>query len=262
VAAREFIGTVVATEAVMSDAVLITFTCPPAVAGSVRAGRFIEILCRDRLSCDPYLRRAFFVYSASAANSTLTILLRPFGRASTWLAGRRPDDRVDVVGVLGNSFEIAPKSTNLLLLAGGIGIAPLVRLAEEAIGAGRNVTLLMGAATAADLLPSSLLPNSVEYQVATADGSQGHHGNVTELVPSYVRWADQIVACGPESMYRLLKQALQPHRLAGKPTAQVSMERPMPCGFGVCLGCVVATRRGPVASCVQGPVFDLDDLVW
>jgi dihydroorotate dehydrogenase electron transfer subunit len=63
-------------------------------------------------------------------------------------------------------------------------------------------------------------------------------------------------------MYRSLKQAMQPDRLAGKPTAQVSTERPMACGFGACLGCIVETRRGPVASCVHGPVFDLDDLVW
>lgn len=261
-AAREFVGRVVATEPVMGDAVLLTFTCPPAVASGVRAGRFVEILCRDRQSYDPCLRRAYSLYAASTEDNTLTILARPFGRASTWLVNRRVDDSLDVVGALGNAFAVASKTANLLLVAGGIGAAPLVMLAEEAIASGRSVTFLMGAATEDGLLPPSRLPSSVEYQVATDDGSRGHHGYVTDLAPGYVRWADQVVACGPEPMYRTLKQVIQPHRLAGKPTVQVSTERPMACGFGTCLGCIVETRRGPAASCVLGPVFDLDDLVW
>jgi dihydroorotate dehydrogenase electron transfer subunit len=246
----------------MGDAVLLTFTCPPAVASAVRAGRFVEILCRDLHSFDPLLRRAFSLFRVSVTDNTVSILARPFGRASTWLANRQVEDRLDIIGVLGNSFTLAPKTTNLLLVAGGIGAAPLVMLAKEAIGTRRNVAFLMGAASVDGLLPSSWLPSSVEYHVSTDDGSQGHHGFITELVPPYVRWADQIFACGPEPMYRSLKQVLQPDRLAGKPTVQVSTERPMACGFGTCLGCIVETRRGPVASCVHGPVFDLDDLVW
>jgi dihydroorotate dehydrogenase electron transfer subunit len=261
-AAREFAGTVVVTEPVMGDATLLTFTCPPGIASSVRAGRFVAIVCRDRHSLDPLLLRAFSLSGLSTDDNTLTILVRPFGRASTWLANRQTGDRLDVIGVLGNSFTVAPKATNLFLVAGGIGVAPLMMLAEEAIGMGRNVTFLMGAAEAEGLLPASRFPSSVEYHVATDDGSRGHRGYVTDLVPPFVRWADQIFACGPEPMYRSLKQALQPHRIAGNPTAQVSTERPMACGFGACLGCTVETRRGQVASCVHGPVFDLDDLVW
>jgi dihydroorotate dehydrogenase electron transfer subunit len=261
-AAREFVGTVVASEPVMGDAVLLTFTCPPGLAGAVRAGRFVEILCREHQSYDPLLRRAFSLFGASTADNTMTVLARPFGRASTWLVNRQIDDRIDVLGVLGDAFDVSPKASNLLLVAGGVGAAPLVMLATDAIKSGRNVTFLMGAAREDGLLPSSWLPMSVEYVVATDDGCRGHHGYVTDLVPAYVRWADQIFACGPEGMYRSLKRVLEPHRLAGKPTVQVSTERPMACGFGTCLGCIVETRRGPIASCIQGPIFDLDDLVW
>jgi dihydroorotate dehydrogenase electron transfer subunit len=260
-AAREFVGTVVDAEPVMGDAVLLTFTCPLGLASTAHAGRFVTILCRDLHSLDPLLPRAFSLYAASAVDNTLTVLVHPCGRARSWLASRRADDPLDVVGILGNAFTVAPKATNLLLVAGGFGIAPLMLLADEALTAGRHVTLLMGAAGEDGLLPPSSLPNSVEYEVSTADGSRGHHGFVTELVPTYVQWADQIFACGPEPMYRSLKQVLLPHRLAGKPMVQVATERSMPCGFGACLGCIVETRRGPVASCVQGPVFDLDDLV-
>jgi dihydroorotate dehydrogenase electron transfer subunit len=120
----------------------------------------------------------------------------------------------------------------------------------------------MGAADESGLLPASELPSSVEYVVATDDGSRGHHGFVTDLVPDYLRWADQVFACGPEAMFRSLRAVVLPQRIGGKPPVQVSVERTMACGLGACLGCVVETKRGMQASCVQGPVFDMDDVVW
>ncbi len=246
----------------MGDGVLITFTAPDSIAGGVRAGQFVDLLCRGEQSFDPLLRRAYSIAGASPANQTLTVLARPFGRGSRWLTARRPGDRLDVLGPLGNAFTVAPRATNLLMVAGGVGVAPLVMLAEEAIAHGKQVTFLMGAAGADGLLPTACLPSAVEYVVATDDGSHGHEGYVTDLVPTYVRWADQIFACGPEPMYRSLRGVLAPHRIGGKPDVQISMERSMACGLGACLGCVVETRRGVQASCVQGPVYRLDEVVW
>jgi dihydroorotate dehydrogenase electron transfer subunit len=85
---------------------------------------------------------------------------------------------------------------------------------------------------------------------------------VTNLAGEYVRWADQIFACGPEPMYRSLRSVAEPLRINNRPPVQVSMEREMACGLGSCLGCVVETKRGMQTSCVQGPVFDMDDIVW
>lgn len=260
--AKEFVGTVVATEPRLGDAILLTFSCPAGLAETVRPGRYVQILCRDRHSFDPLLRRAFSLYSASRANETLSVLVRPFGRGTSWLAERRSGDRLDVIGVLGNAFSVSPTATNLLLVAGGVGVAPLVFLAEEAAAQGRSVTLLMGALDEESLLESSVLPNAIEFAVATDDGSRGHHGLVTNLVADYVRWADQVFACGPEPMYRSLKQELDRLRIGGRPSAQVSVDRPIACGVGACLCCIVHTRQGSVVSCVSGPVFDLDDIVW
>ncbi len=260
--AREFEGEVVATEPVMGDAVLVTVTAPSAMVGPLRAGRFFDILCRVDGALDPLLRRPYSVYRVDRRASTLTFLVRPFGRGSVWLASRVVGDKLDLLGPLGNSYEIVPRSRNLLMVAGGVGVAPLVMLSEEAVARGLNVTFLMGSADAAGLLPAAELPNAVEYVVATDNGSKGHPGFVTDLVPNYVRWADQIFACGPEPMYRSLRAAVQPHRVGGKPQAQVSMERGMACGLGACLGCVVETRHGMQTSCVQGPVFDLDEVLW
>ena len=109
-----------------------------------------------------------------------------------------------MLGPLGRPFEVDPRSRHLLLIAGGLGIAGVRMLADEAIRDGRQVVLLFGAASAAEVYPSSLLPDEVEYIVATDDGSLGQRGYVTDLVPDYEAWADQAFACGPAPMLAAL----------------------------------------------------------
>ena len=256
------VGEVVALERVMGDAILLTLRVPPPAIAETRPGRFFDILCRSDESYDPLLRRPYSVFSTDQRSGTLTFLVRPFGRGSQWLARRRTGEALDLLGPLGNSYMPDPGARNLLLVAGGVGVSPLVLLAHEAVASGRSVAFLLGAAHATGLLSASHLPAAVEYIVATDDGSKGHRGFVTDLVPDLVRWADQIFACGPEPMYRSLRNAILPHRIGKRPSVQVSMEREMACGLGACLGCVVETRRGMRTSCVQGPVFDMDDILW
>lgn len=259
---REFESEIVAVDDVMGDSALITVSLPPGMATSLRPGHFVDVLCRVEGSFDPLLRRPYSIFRTDPQANTLTLMVRPFGRGSAWLAKRSVGDVLDVLGPLGNTFEIRPKSRNLLMVAGGVGVAPLVFLSDFAIARDLNVTFLMGSANAAGLLATSHVPSVVEYLVATDDGSAGYHGFVTELVPEYVGWADQIFSCGPEAMFRSLRDAANPHRREGKPTIQVSVERTMACGLGACLGCVVETKRGMRTSCVQGPIFDMDDVIW
>ena len=160
-------------------------------------------------------------------------------------------------------------------------------LADEAIRDGRQVTLLFGAASAREVYPSNLLPDEVEYVVATDDGSLGQRGFVTELVPQFEGWADQSFACGPMPMLRALARlaegrrgrlgvaALGRRRGGGRPDPlgspvarrkaflQVSMEQNMGCAVGACLGCVVMSVTGtPQRVCREGPVFASEELVW
>jgi dihydroorotate dehydrogenase electron transfer subunit len=121
---------------------------------------------------------------------------------------------------------------------------------------------VMGAADEPGLLATSELSSRIEYIVATDDGSRGHHGLATEVIGNYVPWADQIYACGPEPMYRTLRAVVDPVRINRRPPLQISVERGMACGLGACLGCVVETTRGMIASCVKGPVFDLDEVIF
>jgi dihydroorotate dehydrogenase electron transfer subunit len=233
------------------------------------------------------LRRPFSLNTTDPATGIVTIHFRVIGRGTDWFTRLRPGDRIDLLGPLGRPFEVDPRSQHLLLVAGGLGIAGVRMLADEAIRAGRQVTLLFGAASAREVYPSTLLPDEVEYIVATDDGSLGHSGFVTELVPDYEAWADQAFACGPASMLGALAQLAAGRRgrlgvaklgrrrgggrtdPIGSPAArrkaflQVSMEQNMGCAVGACLGCVVMSTTGtPQRVCREGPVFAADEIAW
>lgn len=257
----------------------------PELVSGARAGQFVHVRTGDYSGL--VLRRPFSFNTIDVVGGTLSIHFRTIGRGTEWFTRLRPGDRVDMLGPLGRPFEVDPRTQHVLLVAGGLGIAGVRSLADEAIRDGRQVTLLFGGATARDVYPSSLLPDEVEYVVATDDGSVGHHGYVTELVQEYEAWADQAFACGPLPMLRSLAglaatrrrrlgvASLGRKRGAGKPVPagsaqarrkaflQVSMEQNMGCAVGACLGCVVMDTKGaPQRVCREGPVFASDELEW
>jgi dihydroorotate dehydrogenase electron transfer subunit len=257
----------------------------PALATGSRAGQFVHVRAGDWSGL--VLRRPFSFNTIDAATGMITIHFRTVGRGTEWFTRLRPGDTIDMLGPLGRPFEVDPRSQHLLLIAGGLGIAGVRMLADEAIRDGRQVVLLFGAASAREVYPSSLLPDEVEYVVATDDGSMGHHGFVTELVTQYEAWADQAFACGPAGMLRALsaqaagrRERLGVARLGrkrgggktpaiGSPQArrkaflQVSMEQNMGCAVGACLGCVVMGVSGtPQRVCREGPVFASDEIAW
>ncbi|MGN6483868.1 MAG: hypothetical protein ACTHMX_05640, partial [Thermomicrobiales bacterium] len=113
-ASRLFTGTITATMPIMGDSSLITFTAPQNLVAQARPGQFVSILCRGEGAYDPLLRRPISIYRADAEASELTILVRPFGRGSSWLVAQPEGTTLDVLGPLGNQFEISPRSGNLL----------------------------------------------------------------------------------------------------------------------------------------------------
>ncbi len=257
----------------------------PSLASGSRAGQFVHVRPGDFSGL--VLRRPFSFNTIDPATGIVTIHFRAIGRGTDWFTHLRTGDTVDMLGPLGRPFEVDPRSRHLLLIAGGLGIAGVRMLADEALRDGRKVVLLFGAANAAEVYPSSLLPDEVEYVVTTDDGSLGHHGYVTDLVADYEAWADQAFACGPAAMLatlarlaagrrdRLGAAKLGRKRGAGKvdpvgsPAArrkaflQVSMEQNMGCAVGACLGCVVMSVTGtPQRVCREGPVFASDELRW
>jgi dihydroorotate dehydrogenase electron transfer subunit len=257
----------------------------PDIAAGGRAGQFVHVRTGDLSGM--VLRRPFSINTADPSTGIITIHFRVIGRGTEWFTRLRPGDPVDMLGPLGRPFEVDSRSRHLLLVAGGLGMAGVRMLADEAIRDGRQVTLLFGAASAREVYPSSLLPDEVEYVVATDDGSMGHHGFVTELVPEYEAWADQAFACGPAPMLAALARLAAGRRerlgvaklgrkrgggkqdAVGSPAArrkaflQVSMEQNMGCAVGACLGCVVMSTSGvPQRVCREGPVFAAEEIAW
>jgi len=145
-------------------------------------------------------------------------------------------------------------------VAGGIGIAPLYFLAHEAVKKGYSVKLLYGTPNR-HRYPDDLLPSKAELISVTDDGSVGTKGMVTNILPGFVGWADQVFACGPLPMYRDMTRRKRELKLEGKPI-QVSLEMRMGCGLGICYACTVKTKDGLKQVCKDGPVFDLDDILW
>ena len=256
----------------------------PELATGARAGQFVHVRTGDYSGL--VLRRPFSINTADPATGIITLHFRTVGRGTEWMTRVRENERLDMLGPLGRPFEVDPRSRHLLLVAGGLGMAGVRMLADEAIRDGRRVTILFGALSASHVYPSSLLPDEVEYIVATDDGSLGHHGFVTALVQDYEAWADQAFACGPHPMLARLAQLaagrrerlgvakLGRKRGAGKADPlgsaaarrksflQVSMEQTMGCAVGACLGCIVLGVEGPLRVCREGPVFAAQEIAW
>ncbi len=228
----------------------------PEIVRSALPGQFVMVRCGEGM-----LPRPFSIHRVDG--DVIKILYAGWeeGAGSTWLAQRRRGEAVSLFGSLGNGYSVTPGANHLLLVAGGIGIAPLCFLADEAVKAGKVVRLLMGAGTAGQLLSREIAPEGVDLFCCTEDGTEGEAGLVTDLLGGHAEWADQVLACGPLPMYRSMVENRRAWHLEGKPV-QVSLETRMACGIGVCYGCTVNTKQGLKQVCKDGPVFDLEDIVW
>ncbi len=255
---QQFNGLVIDNLEVMPSVFRLKMEVPEAVVNGAIPGRFVHLLCSE--SYDPLLRRPFSLHRTDRQNRTISLLYQVVGRGTSWLSTRRAGDLLDALGPLGNGFRLGPSMQRLLLVGGGIGQAPLVAAAENAIRHGVAVVYAAGARNEEGLLPAGYLPEEVEYRVVTDDGSAGSRGMVTDLFAGLLGWPDQVFACGPEPMYRQMAAIA---RGAGirRGMVQISLEQRMACGIGACYSCVAETRRGLKKVCKDGPVFDLMEVI-
>jgi dihydroorotate dehydrogenase electron transfer subunit len=232
------------------------FVCvdAPDIAATSQPGQFVTIRCGEELT----LRRPLSIHQI-AESSQVYFLFKLIGKGTAWLSLRRKGEKLDILGPLGHGFYVRPTSKKLLLVAGGIGIAPLTFLAEQALAQEKSVTLLLGARAKDELYPQKFLPDGTKTIITTDDGSYGEKGKVTDIMPRYVNWADQIYACGPLAMYKTIVDERQ--QWQNKKPVQVSLETRMGCGIGACFSCSIKTKNGTKRVCLDGPVFNLDDII-
>ena len=244
---------------------IIWLRCPE-IAKEAKPGQFVMVCCGK----ETFLPRPFSIHQINDQGEiALLYAVLEGGRGTNWLSSRRSGDSIELFGPLGNGFSVSPTSHNLLLVAGGIGIAPLAFLAHEASKRGFKIKLLLGAsgerkpsgeANPSQLYPRELLPPQIEVETIISS-PDGKRNLVTDLIPRSVPWADEVFACGPTPMYHEMVKKKEELGLQGK-AVQISLEARMGCGRGICFGCTIKTKGGLKKVCQDGPVFELDDIIW
>jgi dihydroorotate dehydrogenase electron transfer subunit len=232
-----------------------------------RPGQFVMIRIPGGLS--PLLRRPFSLHRCrrmTGAKTAVEILFRVVGEGTRRLAACRTGDRLDMLGPLGRGFSAPPAAGAVFLAAGGIGVAPMVFLAErirEADAGPRDVRVFLGGRTAAELLCQDRFERiGLPVVLTTDDGSSGDQCLVTHPLEEQIRRTPpaMVYACGPPGMLRCIVGFVEDYGIR----VEVSIETLMACGLGACLACAVADRRDPSRyrhACLHGPVFDAREIL-
>lgn len=258
----------------------------PGEFSSPLPGQFVQVRCGD--ATDPLLPRPFSICTFadslpdhsplalrhsslatrhSALWKELSIVYQVIGKGTLILSTKQIGDAVSVLGPLGNSFPIH-ENTKSVLIGGGVGVPPMVMLADWLIRKeGRcaaDIVVLQGARTKTAILCEDLFRSlGVTLHLATDDGTLGDHGTVVALLQTYhlsqsTASPVTLYACGPHAMLKAVAEFATERNLL----CYVSMEAPMPCGYGVCMGCVVPTTNGYKRCCLDGPVFESRHVIW
>jgi len=243
----------------------------PSVAQEALPGQFIHIKCSK--GNYPLLRRPLSIHRIDKEKGEIYILFQVVGGGIKLLSQRAIGDDLDIIGPIGNGFNIYPESRKIMIIGGGIGVAPLLALCEESIRQGNEVRVLIGAQKKELVIgEENFRKLGAKVDVATDDGSYKYKGLVTDLLKTTIikeGWlADQIFACGPKlKLKKVVEVSLDAHI-----DCQVSLEERMACGIGACLGCVCKIKtkdkkEGKVKYefkrvCVDGPIFEGSEVVW
>ena len=273
---RDVEARVISNTRLSSDYNVIALAAPE-IAEATQPGQFVMV--KSGRSGDPLLRRPFSVFEVLRSNNGiegLTLLSKRIGVTTKILYDAVEGDTIACLGPLGRPFDLIDPPAEAWMVAGGVGLAPFATLAETLLARGTKTTLFYGARTGAELFYLDWFESrGIRLVLATEDGSMAERGRVTMPLERELRKLESripnpesrsdvmIYACGPEPMLEAVAHVAAKFR---RPS-QVSVERTMGCGMGGCYSCVIPVRDGPnghhyVRSCIAGPVFRGEDLVW
>ena len=247
--------TVKAVERIHERYVLIRLTDEQLLPEMV-PGQFVEV--RVDGSRSTFLRRPISINYVDRRQNELWLLVAVVGEGTCRLAELKDGDRLNCLLPLGNGFTPAKSGERVLLIGGGVGVAPLLFMGAEMKEKGIEPTFLLGARTAKDLLLLDIFKRYGRVFVTTEDGSDGEKGFVTNHSILQQEHFDRISTCGPTPMMK----AVARHAKAVGIDCEVSLENLMACGLGACLCCVEKTTEGNLCVCKDGPVFDVQRLLW
>lgn len=214
-----------------------------------RSGQFINIELTGK-----YLRRPISV--ADYDDKTVTIIYKVVGSGTEQMRGMAQGEKLDILTGLGNGFSTDNDAKRPLLVGGGVGVPPMYNLCKRLLSEGKRPTVIIGFNTKAELFyEEEFKALGVDVVVATADGSAGVKGFVTDAIREAKVEFDYLYTCGPLPMLKALYDATDV-------PAEFSFEERMGCGFGACMGCACKTKYGNKRICKDGPVLKREEIIW
>ena len=220
-------------------------------------GQFVEVRVDD--SPTTFLRRPISINHVDYVHNELWLLVATIGDGTRSLGRLKKGDALNCVLPLGNGFTMPSRADErILLVGGGVGVAPLLYFGERIKAMGGTPVFLLGARTAKDLLEMDLFRSVGDVYVTTEDGSEGETGFVTNHSILSREKFDRISTCGPEPMM----MAVARFATSASVECEASLENMMACGLGACLCCVEKTTEGNLCVCKEGPVFNIRKLLW
>lgn len=219
-------------------------------------GQFAQV--RVDGSPDTFLRRPISIHDVDYESNTIKLLIQIAGEGTKKLSEAVSGTLINLVYPLGNTFSKPAAGENILLAGGGCGVAPLLFLARRLNSVGFVPDILLGFRNSARMMEIDEYRAAGNVFIATEDGSAGSRGFVTDHPVLYSNTYDRVFCCGPDPMMKAVAGYCRDRGIA----CEVSLEKLMACGIGVCLCCVAETVRGNVCTCTEGPVFNTNDLRW
>ena len=235
---KQSIFTIVSNE-VLTDAVY-KMVLEGDTSAITNCGQFVDLRLPEK-----YLRRPISVCDYD--ETTLTLIYKVVGSGTEIMAGLPVGTKLDILTGLGNGYDTSLSGENPLLVGGGVGVPPMYNLCKKLVNQGKKPQVVLGFNTGSEIfLADEFRALGAEVYVATADGSVGTRGFVTDVIKdlSYTYF----YSCGPMPMFKAMEQVMQT-------SGQYSFEERMGCGFGACMGCTIQTASGYKRVCKDGPVF-------
>ncbi|MCX5750856.1 MAG: dihydroorotate dehydrogenase electron transfer subunit [Candidatus Saganbacteria bacterium] len=234
------------------------------ISTHAQPGQFVMVRVSNEL--DPLLRRPLGINGIRKDEHIIELLYEVKGKGTEILSKTEVNELLDIVGPLGTGFTIKKEKPFAIVVAGGMGVAPMCALIGELKKQNKKTMVLLGARNKETLLcEEAVKVQGIDCRSITDDGSNGRKGFVSELLNEFLnemRESDfntsTIFACGPKEMLKVVAEIAFQKKIE----CQVSLEEKMACGIGACMGCVVKTKSGHKKVCDDGPVFNANDLLW
>ena len=223
----------------------------------IKAGQFVQVKVDD--AAHTYLRRPISIHDVDYQNRTITLLVQRVGEGTNKISDTEINDTLNIIYPLGNGFTMPEdKNAKVVLVGGGIGIAPMYYLGKVLKEKGLEPVFVLGGRSKEDLIMLDKFSSVGEVYITTNDGSLGEQGFVTQHSVWKEKKFDMIYTCGPKPMMMAVANLARENNIC----CEVSLENLMACGLGACLCCVENTIEGNVCVCKEGPVMNINKLLW